>query len=77
LSKWKSFSRSNAFSVNLGRSDGVQYLSSPFSFNNTRHFNEFAYFLRHETDVMAGSIAAKIKEFVANYGNPSRLIIHF
>ncbi|RFM29587.1 Piwi domain-containing protein [Deminuibacter soli] len=57
--------------------DGVQYLSSAFCFDNTGHFNEFAYFLRHETDVMAGSIAVKVKEFAAKYGNPERLVIHF
>ena len=57
--------------------DGVQFLSSAFCFNNTGHFNEFAYFMKHETDVMAGSVSAKVREFATTYGNPSRLIIHF
>jgi hypothetical protein len=57
--------------------DGVQFLSSAFCFNNTGHFNEFAYFMKHETDVLAGSIAAKVREFTTTYGNPARLIIHF
>ncbi len=57
--------------------DGVQFLSSAFCFNNTGHFNEFDYFMKHETDVMAGKIAAKVKDFATTYGNPSRLIIHF
>jgi hypothetical protein len=57
--------------------DGVQFLSSAFCFDNTGHFNEFDYFMRHETEAMAGSIAAKVKEFAGKYGNPARIIIHF
>lgn len=57
--------------------DGLQFLSSAFCFNNTGHFNEFGYFLRHETDILAGQVAAKVRDFAKNYGNPSRLIIHF
>lgn len=57
--------------------DNVQYLSSAFSFDNTGHFNCFDYFMKHEIDVLAGCIAAKVKEFAALSGSPERLIIHF
>ncbi|HEY9340554.1 MAG TPA: hypothetical protein VIQ23_03170, partial [Hanamia sp.] len=57
--------------------DGVQYLSSAFCFDNTGHFNEFAYFMRHETDILAGNIAAKVTEFANKFGAPKRIIIHF
>lgn len=57
--------------------DGVKYLSSAFSFDNTGRFNSFAYFMENETKELAGNIAAKVKEFAMINGLPSRLIIHF
>lgn len=57
--------------------ENVQYLSSAFSFDNTGHFNSFEYFMRNEVDILAGCIAAKVREFATVNGVPNRLIIHF
>ena len=57
--------------------DEVRYVSSATSFNNTGHFNEFEYFMAHETDILAGQIAAKVTQFAKTFGVPQRLIIHF
>ncbi len=57
--------------------DDVQYVSSAISFDNSGHFNEFDYFMRHETNLLAGSIATKVREFTEKFDSPSRLIIHF
>ena len=57
--------------------DEVRYISSAFSFDNSGHFNEFEYFLNTETNLLAGSIATKVREFAEKYESPNRLIIHF
>jgi hypothetical protein len=57
--------------------DGVRYVSSAIVFDNTGHFNEFDYFIQHQTDILAGSIAAGVTAFAKKYGHPKRLIIHF
>lgn len=57
--------------------DGVQYIGSAFSFNNLGSFNNFDYFMRHETDLLAGCIAAKVREYASINNTPDRLIIHF
>ncbi len=57
--------------------DQVQYVSSAISFDNTGHFNQFEYFMKHEVDLLAGSIAAKVREFKDNVKPPDRIIIHF
>jgi len=57
--------------------ENVQYLSSAFSFNNTGHFNSFEYFIRNEVAILAGCIAAKVREYATVNGVPNRLIIHF
>jgi|JI10StandDraft_1071094.scaffolds.fasta_scaffold15048_2 hypothetical protein len=57
--------------------DGVRYLSSAFSFDNTGRFNSFEYFTHDETVVLAGNISAKVREFAMVNGTPNRLIIHF
>ena len=57
--------------------DEVRYISSAFSFDNSGHFNEFEYFMAYQTNLLAGSIANKVKEFAAKYESPNRLIIHF
>jgi hypothetical protein len=57
--------------------DDVRYLSSAIVFDNTGHFNEFDYFIQHQTDILAGSIAAAVTAFAKKYGHPKRLIIHF
>lgn len=57
--------------------DGVQYLSSAFSFDDTGHFNEFDYFMKNETEELAGKISAKVKDFAKSHGTPKRLVIHF
>lgn len=55
----------------------VQYIGSAFSFNNNGSFNRFEYFMKHELDILAGSISNQIKEYVAVNNAPERLIIHF
>lgn len=57
--------------------DGVRYLSSAFSFDNTGRFNSFDYFMKDEITELAGSISAKVREFAMINGVPNRLIIHF
>ncbi len=57
--------------------DDVQYIGSAFSFNNLGSFNSFDYFMRHETDILGGCIAAKVKEYASVNKTPDRLIIHF
>jgi hypothetical protein len=57
--------------------DDVQYIGSAFSFNNLGSFNSFDYFMRHETDILAGCIASKVKEYASVNKSPDRLIIHF
>lgn len=55
----------------------VQYIGSAFSFNNTGGFNRFEYFMKHEIDVLAGSISRAIREYATVNNKPERLIIHF
>lgn len=57
--------------------DGVRYLSSAFSFDNTGRFNSFDYFMKDDIKELAGSISAKVREFAMINGVPNRLIIHF
>lgn len=57
--------------------DGVQYIGSAFSFDNIGRFNKFEYFMKNETDILAGSIAASIQDYVSAKKTPTRLIIHF
>jgi hypothetical protein len=57
--------------------DGVRYVSSAFCFDNSGKFIEFDYLMSHQTKELAGMIAAKVKEFKNNFGNPERLVIHF
>ena len=55
----------------------LQYLGSAFSFDNTGHFNSFKHFLKHETKLLAGSIAHEIRVYATSNQNIDRLIIHF
>ena len=55
----------------------VQYIGSAFSFNNTGGFNRFEYFMKHEVDVLAGSISRAIRDYATVNNSPDRLIIHF
>jgi hypothetical protein len=55
----------------------VQYIGSAFSFNNTGGFNRFEYFMKHEVDVLAGSISRAIRDYATINSSPDRLIIHF
>jgi hypothetical protein len=55
----------------------VQYIGSAFSFDNLGGFNSFDCFMRHETNILAGCIAAKVKEYATVNSSPDRLIIHF
>jgi len=57
--------------------DQVQYVSSAISFDNTGHFNQFEYFMKHDVDLLAGSIAKKVREFTESVKTPERIIIHF
>lgn len=55
----------------------VQYIGSAFSFSNTGSFNRFEYFMKHELDILAGSIARAVREYATVNAAPDRLIIHF
>ena len=55
----------------------VQYIGSAFSFNNTGAFNRFEYFMKHEVDILAGSISRAIRDYATVNAKPDRLIIHF
>ena len=56
---------------------GVEYIGSAFSFNNNGSFNRFEYFMKHELDILAGSISNQIREYATVNNAPERLIIHF
>lgn len=55
----------------------VQFIGSAFSFNNNGSFNRFEYFMKHELEILAGSISNQVREYVAANNKVSRLIIHF
>lgn len=55
----------------------LQYLGSAFSFDNTGSFNSFKYFLKHETELLAGSIAHAVRQFATHNKHIERLIVHF
>ena len=55
----------------------VQYIGSAFSFSNTGNFNRFEYFMKHEVEILAGSISRAIREYTAVNKDLGRLIIHF
>ena len=55
----------------------VRYVSSAFCFDNSGKFIEFDYLMSHQTTELAGMIAAKVKDFKNNFGDPARLVIHF
>lgn len=57
--------------------NGVHYVASAFSFQNTGSFNGFQYFLKEDTDLLAGSIGQALRQFTAVNKDISRLIIHF
>ncbi len=57
--------------------NGVKYLSSAFSFDNSGKFNSFDYFIKDNIDLLAGNISKKVREFATANGLPQRLIIHF
>lgn len=53
------------------------YIASAFSFQNTGQFNRFEYFMKDQTDELAGSIEQAIKDYTSINKNIDRLIIHF
>jgi hypothetical protein len=55
----------------------VQYIGSAFSFSNTGNFNRFEYFMKHEIDILAGSISRAIRDYTSVNKDLGRLIIHF
>lgn len=55
----------------------LQYIGSAFSFDNTGSFNSFKCFMKHETKLLAGSIAHAVRQFASNNEHIERLIIHF
>lgn len=55
----------------------VNYIGSAFSFDNNGGFNNFEYFLKHETNLLAGSIADSVRRYVTLNQHIERLIIHF
>lgn len=55
----------------------TQYLGSAFSFDNNGSFNRFEHFLKHETRLLAGSIANAVRQFGTVNKDIDRLIIHF
>lgn len=58
-------------------STGVQYLGSAFSFDNQGKLNQFDYFLKNDTRLLAGSIKTAVREFATRKQGAQRLIIHF
>jgi len=58
-------------------STDVQYIGSAFSFDNKGGFNQFEYFMKNETDILAGSISSALREYTALNSTIDRLIIHF
>ncbi len=58
-------------------STDIQYIGSAFSFDNKGGFNRFEYFMKHEIDILAGSISAALREYVSVNSTIDRLIIHF
>jgi hypothetical protein len=55
----------------------LNYIGSAFSFDNKGGFNNFEYFLEHETLLLAGSISLAVREFATRNQHIERLIIHF
>lgn len=56
---------------------GLHYIGSAFSFNRNGSFRQFNCVAKDELFVLAGEIKEFIKEHVAAFGKPERLIIHF
>lgn len=59
------------------REDGVRYIASAFSFNNTGQFNCFDHFYENQTRELAGSIIHKVREYTSLDPSLKRLVIHF
>ena len=57
--------------------EDIQYIGSAFSFANNGQFNRFEYYMKDETEILAGSISNSIKEYATLNNKPDRLIIHF
>lgn len=55
----------------------LQFIGSAFSFNRNGSFRQFNCVAKDELFVLAGEIKEFIKEHVAAFGKPERLIIHF
>ncbi len=55
----------------------IQYIGSAFSFDNKGGFNNFEYFMKHETHMLAGSISHAVTQFASKQKELKRLIIHF
>lgn len=74
-------SKRNELVVGVGafrqRSTGMQYIGSSFCFDNKGKFNRFDCFLKNELDLLVGSIAKAVRNYVESNNSIERLIIHF
>lgn len=54
-----------------------KYVGSAFCFSNEGQFRGFQCFAKEETTMLAGSIREAVRNYVAEYGELDRLIIHY
>ena len=50
----------------------VQFIGSPFSFRNNGSFNQFKYFMTHQSGYFSWFIARQIREYVTINSAPDR-----
>lgn len=61
----------------LNIESGVRYVGTAFSFSNKGVFKRFEYFIKDNTDLLAGSIADAVQEYVKQNNSITKLVIHF
>jgi hypothetical protein len=61
----------------LNVESGVRYVGTAFSFSNKGVFKRFEYFIKDNTDLLAGSIADAVQEYVKQNNSITKLVIHF
>src|SRR5699024_5772035 len=59
------------------RDKNRKYVGSAFCFSNRGGFRGFQCFTKEETDMLAGSIHEAVRDYVAEYDKPERLVIHY
>lgn len=61
----------------LNIESSVRYVGTAFSFSNEGIFNKFEYFIKDNTDLLAGSIEDAVQNYVKENKEISKLVIHF